>query len=106
MQHPRRQFLQLAATAAALPTVSRIARAQPYPTRPIMVIVPYGAGGLTDTVGRIIAEGMRGALGQSIIVENVAGASPTASSRWTSGYVDKKRPQIGAMTPTAAIWFA
>jgi hypothetical protein len=33
-------------------------------------------------------------------------ASPTASSRWTSGYVDKKRPQIGAMTPAAAKWFA
>jgi tripartite-type tricarboxylate transporter receptor subunit TctC len=77
MKRPRRQFLQLAATAAALPTVSRIARAQPYPTRPIMMIVPYGAGGPTDTVGRIIAEGMRGALGQSIIVENVAGASAT-----------------------------
>jgi tripartite-type tricarboxylate transporter receptor subunit TctC len=71
----RRTFLHLAVGAAALPTVPRVARAQTYPARPIMMIVPYGAGGPTDTIGRIIAEGMRGPLGEPVIVENVAGAS-------------------------------
>jgi tripartite-type tricarboxylate transporter receptor subunit TctC len=77
MEFQRRQFLRLASGAVALPAVSRVARAQTYPTRPITMIVPYGAGGPTDTVGRIIAEGMRGTLGQPIIIENVAGASGT-----------------------------
>ena len=67
----------MAATAAALPTFARAPWAQTYPTRPIMMIVPYGAGGPTDTVARIIAEGMRKPLGQPIIIENVAGASAT-----------------------------
>jgi len=72
----RRRFL-LAAGAIALSLGSRNSWAQGYPTRPIMMIVPYGAGGPTDTVARIIAEGMRKMLGQPIIIENVAGASAT-----------------------------
>jgi tripartite-type tricarboxylate transporter receptor subunit TctC len=75
MKLPRRQFLHLAGSAAALPMASRIARAQTYPSRPITMIVPFAAGGGSDVVGRIMAEQMRGALGQRIIVENVAGAA-------------------------------
>ena len=71
----RRQFLHLAAGAAASPALSRIARAQSYPTRPITIIVPYPAGGGADAVARIMAERMRAVLGQPIIIENVAGAS-------------------------------
>jgi tripartite-type tricarboxylate transporter receptor subunit TctC len=71
----RRQFLHLASGAAALPVVSRVARAQAYPTRPITVIVPFAAGGGADAVVRIITERMRTFLGQTIIIENVAGAS-------------------------------
>jgi tripartite-type tricarboxylate transporter receptor subunit TctC len=74
---PRRQFLQIAATTTLLSAVSLVAWAQTYPSRPIMMIVPYGAGGPSDTVGRILAEGMRSALGQPVIIENVAGASAT-----------------------------
>jgi tripartite-type tricarboxylate transporter receptor subunit TctC len=70
----RRQFLHLAAGAAALPAISRSAEAQAYPTRPITLIVPGPAGGSTDTVGRILAERMRRSLGQPIIIENVSGA--------------------------------
>jgi tripartite-type tricarboxylate transporter receptor subunit TctC len=73
----RRQFLHLAAGAAALPAVPRIARAQTHPARPVTMVVPYGAGGPSDTVGRILAEGLRGALGQPVVVENAAGASGT-----------------------------
>jgi tripartite-type tricarboxylate transporter receptor subunit TctC len=49
--------------------------AQTYPARPVTVVVPFPAGGPTDTIGRIMAEGMRSSLGQSVIIENVAGAS-------------------------------
>src|SRR5215211_7504276 len=73
----RRQFLQLVAGAAALPGVTRLARAQSYPTRPITMVVPYAAGGPTDTIARIMAERMRASLGQIIIVENTTGAAGT-----------------------------
>jgi len=74
MKLPRRQVLQLAASAAALPVVSRIARAQTYPSRPLTMIVPYPAGGPTDTIARLLGERMRASLGQPMIIENVAGA--------------------------------
>jgi tripartite-type tricarboxylate transporter receptor subunit TctC len=74
MTFARRQFLHLAAGAAALPAVSRIARAQGYPTRPITMIVPIAAGGGLDAIGRVIAERMTRLLGQPIVIENVSGA--------------------------------
>jgi tripartite-type tricarboxylate transporter receptor subunit TctC len=77
MKIPRRQFLHLAAGAAALPAVSRIARAQSYPTRPMTMVVPYSAGGPTDTIARIVAERMRASLRQVILVENTTGAAGT-----------------------------
>jgi len=75
MKLPRRRFVHLAAAAAALPAVSRIAWAQVYPTRPITMVVPYAAGGPADTVGRILAEPMRASLGQPVIIENASGAN-------------------------------
>jgi tripartite-type tricarboxylate transporter receptor subunit TctC len=66
----------LAAASLALPW-SGLAAAQSYPNRPITMIVPFPAGGATDTVGRFLAEQMRLMLGQSIIVENIAGAAGT-----------------------------
>jgi tripartite-type tricarboxylate transporter receptor subunit TctC len=75
MRLSRRQSLHLAAGAAALPAVSRIARAQTYPTRPITIVVPFASGGGTDVVGRIIAERLRVSLGQPVIIENVTGAN-------------------------------
>jgi tripartite-type tricarboxylate transporter receptor subunit TctC len=73
--HPRRRFLSLAAGAAALPAMSRIARAQSYPTRPITVVVSFAAGGAADVIARTLAERMRVSLGQPIIVENFGGAN-------------------------------
>src|SRR5262245_18825364 len=64
VKRARRKFLRLAAGAAALPTLSRLARAQSYPTRPMTMVVPYSAGGPTDTIARIMAERMRTSLGQ------------------------------------------
>jgi tripartite-type tricarboxylate transporter receptor subunit TctC len=75
MKLPRREFLHLAAGAAAVPAVSPIARAQAYPARPISIVVPYAAGGPTDTLGRIMAEGLRVALRQPVLIENIVGAN-------------------------------
>jgi tripartite-type tricarboxylate transporter receptor subunit TctC len=74
MRFRRRQFLQLAAGAVALPAVSRVAWAQTYPTRPITMVVGFVPGGSSDTSARILAERMRNLLGQSVVVENVTGA--------------------------------
>jgi tripartite-type tricarboxylate transporter receptor subunit TctC len=74
MRLPRREFLRLAVGSAALTTIAPIATAQTYPTRPITMNVPYAAGGPLDVMARVIADGMRGALGQTIVIENVAGA--------------------------------
>jgi tripartite-type tricarboxylate transporter receptor subunit TctC len=74
MTLPRRSFLHLAAGAAALPAISRLARAQSYPSRQLTMIVPFAAGGPADTVGRVLAERMRTSLGQTVVIENVAGA--------------------------------
>jgi len=74
MKFPRRQFLYLVAGAAALSVTPRIGSAQTYPSRPITMIVPYPAGGPTDTVALIIADAMMVSLGQSLVIENAAGA--------------------------------
>src|SRR5262245_5947840 len=74
MNLPRRQFLQLIGSAAALPAVSRRASAQTYPSRSITLVVPFPPGGSTDVVARIMAERMRPLLGQAVVIENVGGA--------------------------------
>ena len=71
----RRKFLQLGMAAAPVAAVSRIARAQAYPARPISMVVPFPAGGPTDTIGRVVAEGMRASLGQPVVIDNVGGAA-------------------------------
>jgi tripartite-type tricarboxylate transporter receptor subunit TctC len=75
MKLPRREFLHLVAGAAALSAASRIAKAQAYPARPVTIVVPFAAGGPTDTIARVIAQRMRQSLGQTVIIENVTGAA-------------------------------
>src|SRR5918995_3508943 len=72
MRLTRRHVLHL---AAALPVWASSARAQAYPSRPITMVVPVPAGGAMDTNARLVAEGMRTALGQPVVIENVTGAS-------------------------------
>jgi tripartite-type tricarboxylate transporter receptor subunit TctC len=71
----RRQFLKLAATAAAVPVMPALVRAQAFPAHPITMVVPVPAGGALDTNARLLASGMSGALGQPVVIENVTGAS-------------------------------
>jgi len=80
MKLPRRQFLHLAAGAAALPAISQIASAQAYPSRPVTIIVPFAAGGGTDVSARIVGDYMSRTLGQQFIIENVPGAGGTTGS--------------------------
>jgi tripartite-type tricarboxylate transporter receptor subunit TctC len=74
MNLARRTFLQFTGAAVTAPVFSRFAAAQGYPTRPITMIVPIAAGGSLDVIGRVLAERMKGSLGQPIIIENVSGA--------------------------------
>src|SRR5215831_12655461 len=75
MKLPRRQFLHLAAGAAALPAVSRAAWAQAYPTRPVRIIVGFAPGGGNDILARVIGQWLSERLGHQFIIENRPGAA-------------------------------
>jgi len=75
MKFSRRQFLRLAAGAAALPAMSRIASAQAYPTKPVRIVVGFAAGGGTDIFGRLIGQRLSERLGQQFIIENRPGGN-------------------------------
>ncbi len=73
MKLPRRQFLHLAAGAAALPAVSRIAWAQAYPSRPVRLIVPFAPAGASDITARLIGQWLSERLGQQFVIDNSPG---------------------------------
>ena len=78
----RRQFLHLAASAAALPAVSRVARAQAYPSRPVRIVVGFPAGGAYDAVSRLIGQYLSERLGQllGVYVKFDVRSAPGSSS--------------------------
>ena len=97
MKLPRRKFLYLAASAVPLSSISRIARAQTYPARPVRVIVPYAPGGPTDVFGRLMAQKLSEQLGKQFYVENMGGGGnvfsrPGPVARSESGR-PKRRPR-------------
>src|SRR6266446_39937 len=74
MTLPRRKFLHLAAGAAVLPALPRVASAQAYPTRPVRIINPFAPGGSSDVLARLIAQKLSEHLGKQFFVENIGGA--------------------------------
>jgi tripartite-type tricarboxylate transporter receptor subunit TctC len=74
MKLPRRRFLHLAAGAVGLPAVSRIARAQAYPTKPVRLVVGFPAGSAPDIIARLMGQGLSERLGQQFVIENRLGA--------------------------------
>ena len=79
MKLPRRKFLHLAAGAAALPAVSRIARAQAYPSRPVRIIVGFAPGGTQDVIARLLGSWLSERLGQQIRDREPCRAPPAIS---------------------------
>ena len=75
MKLPRRNFLRLTAGAAALPAVSRIARAQIYPSRPVRLIVPVAPAGASDITARLMGQWLSKRLGQQFVIDNRPGAN-------------------------------
>ena len=88
---------RLLIAVAILGSCGSVATAQVYPWRPVTMVVPFPAGGSTDTIGRVMADGMRGPLGQSVIIENVGGAS---------GNLGVGRVVRAAPTATRSFWAA
>jgi tripartite-type tricarboxylate transporter receptor subunit TctC len=80
MKAPRRRFLRLAASAATLPAVARIARAEAYPSRPVRLIVGFAAGGAADIVARLMGQWLSERLRQSFIIENRPGAGSNTAA--------------------------
>src|SRR5262249_5701361 len=80
MKLPRRNFLHLAAGAATLAAVSRIARAKSYPTRAVPLIEGFGAGAATDIIARLIGQSLSEHFGQSFVVEIRSGASSSIAT--------------------------
>jgi tripartite-type tricarboxylate transporter receptor subunit TctC len=80
MKRPRRNFLHLAAGAAALPAISRIAWAQAYPSWPVRIVVGFAPGGATDIMARLVGQWLSERLGQPFVIENRPGAAGNIST--------------------------
>jgi tripartite-type tricarboxylate transporter receptor subunit TctC len=91
MKLPRRNFLHLAAGAAALPVVSRIAWAQAYPSLPVRLIVPVAPAGASDITARLIGQWLSERLGQQFVIDNRPGGGTNigteAGARFTAARV-------------------
>src|SRR5205823_4618777 len=101
MKFPRRSFMHLAAGAAALPTMPRIARAQAYPSKPVRIVVGFPAGGATDIMARLMGEWLTQRLGQQFIVENKPGASGNIGTESVAKAPADGYTLLQAVTPNA-----
>ena len=103
MELPRRNFLHLATGAAALPTVSRLARAQTYPRRPVRIIVPFAPAGAPDIVARLMGQWLSERLGQQFVIDNRPGAGGNVESGCGSLAKASNRIGAAAVRPTSPL---
>jgi tripartite-type tricarboxylate transporter receptor subunit TctC len=101
MKLPRRKFLHLAAGAAVLPALSRIARAQAYPARPVRIVVAFPAGGSSDIVARLVGQWLSERLGQAFIIENRPGAGTNIGTEVVVRAAPDGYTLLLAVTPNA-----
>jgi tripartite-type tricarboxylate transporter receptor subunit TctC len=101
MKLPRRKFLHLAAGAAVLPALSRIARAQAYPARPVRIVVAFPAGGSSDIVARLAGQWLSERLGQAFIIENRPGAGTNIGTEVVVRAAPDGYTLLLAVTPNA-----
>lgn len=101
MKLARRKFLHLAAGAAVLPALSRIARAQAYPARPVRIVVAFPAGGSSDIVARLVGQWLSERLGQAFIIENRPGAGTNISTEVVVRAAPDGYTLLLAVTPNA-----
>jgi len=104
MKIPRRKFLRLTAGAAALPAISRTARAQTYPNRYVRFVVPFPPGGSADPIARILANRLSEVWGQQVVIENKGGAggnlgAQVAASSAPDGYSIFPRRRVHGEKP-------
>src|SRR5262245_17541413 len=102
MKLPRRTFLHLAAGAAALPSIPRIARAQAYPSRPVRIVVGFAAGGQNDVVARLMGQWLAERLGQPCVVENRPGAGGNIGTE-VVGRAPPDGHTLAMIAPTSAL---
>ena len=105
MKLPRRNFLHLVAGAVALPAVSRAARAQAYPTRPVRIIAGFAPGGATDIAARLVGQSLSERLGQQFVIENRPGAASNIATEAVvnaapDGYTLLVATQVNAINAT------
>ena len=98
---PRRRFMQMAAAAAALPTASRVATAETYPTRPVTLVVFVPAGGFPDIAARLIGQSLSQRLGQAVVIENRPGAGGNLALQAVAGAAADGYTLLLSATPHA-----
>src|SRR5215207_8184548 len=81
MKLQRREFLRLAAGAAALPAVSHLAQAQTYPNKPIRLILPFTPGSPNDVLARLVTPALSSQLGQTVVIDNRPGGGTSIGTR-------------------------
>src|SRR5467141_299541 len=103
MKFPRRRFLHVAASAAALSVVSRVARAQAYPSRPVTLMVFVPAGGTPDIIARLLGQSLSHRLGQSVVIDNRPGGGGNLALQAVARAPGDGFPVIGDVVPGYAV---
>src|SRR5260370_15474595 len=97
----RRRFLHLAAGAVALPALARIAHGQPYPSRPVRIIVPFAPAGPNDIIARALGQWLAERLGQPFVIENRSGAASNVGTEAVVNAAPHRYTRLMVASPPA-----